>query len=81
MANRHCHPCDAPALAGTELVASDRVGLTRHRVDTFADATGDRQCMHVDRPRASAVQSRQRSAFATRSKARSARPIKEGNDA
>ena len=40
------------ALAGTDLGASDWVEVTQDRIDTFADATGDHQWIHVDPERA-----------------------------
>jgi acyl dehydratase len=39
-------------LAGTDLGHSDWLEINQDRVDTFADATGDRQWIHVDRERA-----------------------------
>jgi acyl dehydratase len=39
-------------LAGTDLGHSDWLAVNQDRVDTFADATGDRQWIHVDRERA-----------------------------
>lgn len=38
--------------AGTELGVSDWLVVDQERVDTFADATGDHQWIHVDRDRA-----------------------------
>jgi acyl dehydratase len=40
------------ALAGEDLGASDWLEITQGRVDTFADATGDHQWIHVDVERA-----------------------------
>jgi acyl dehydratase len=40
------------ALAGRDLGRSDWLEITQERVDTFADATGDHQWIHVDRERA-----------------------------
>ena len=37
------------AAAGTELGPSDWVLVDQKRIDTFADATGDHQWIHVDR--------------------------------
>ena len=37
---------------GTELGSSDWLTITQERVDTFAEATGDHQWIHVDRERA-----------------------------
>jgi acyl dehydratase len=42
------------AMAGKELGASDWLEITQDRIDTFADATGDHQWIHVDRERAKA---------------------------
>jgi len=41
-----------PSLAGTELGTSDWIEVTQGRVDTFAEATGDHQWIHVDVERA-----------------------------
>ena len=41
------------AAAGQELGVSEWVGITQDRIDMFADATGDRQWIHVDPERAS----------------------------
>jgi acyl dehydratase len=41
-----------PSLRGHELGPSDWVEVTQRRVDTFADATGDHQWIHVDVERA-----------------------------
>lgn len=41
------------AAAGEELGVSEWVGITQDRIDMFADATGDRQWIHVDPERAS----------------------------
>ena len=40
------------AAAGQELGVSEWVGITQDRIDMFADATGDRQWIHVDTERA-----------------------------
>ena len=40
------------AAAGEELGVSEWVGITQDRIDMFADATGDRQWIHVDPERA-----------------------------
>ena len=42
------------ALAGRDLGRSDWLEITQERVDTFADATGDHQWIHVDVERAAA---------------------------
>ena len=41
-------------LAGSDLGTSDWIEVTQERVDTFADATGDHQWIHVDPGRAAA---------------------------
>ena len=43
---------DVPGLTGTELGFTDWVEITQQQVDTFADATGDHQWIHVDPERA-----------------------------
>lgn len=43
---------DLPALAGTDLPASDWLEITQERVNQFADATNDHQFIHVDPERA-----------------------------
>ena len=40
------------AASGNELGVSEWVQVTQERIDTFADATGDRQWIHVDPERA-----------------------------
>ncbi|SFT93200.1 Acyl dehydratase [Geodermatophilus amargosae] len=45
---------ELPALRGTELGTSDWIEVTQDRVNTFADATGDHQWIHVDVERAKA---------------------------
>ncbi|MFF3191608.1 MaoC family dehydratase [Streptomyces misionensis] len=42
------------ALAGAELGRTDWMEITQERVNTFADATGDHQWIHVDPERAAA---------------------------
>jgi acyl dehydratase len=42
------------AAAGEELGVSEWIGITQDRIDMFADATGDRQWIHVDPERAAA---------------------------
>jgi acyl dehydratase len=42
------------ALAGTDLGAGGWLEVTQDRIDTFADATGDHQWIHVDVERAAA---------------------------
>ncbi|MER6267111.1 MULTISPECIES: MaoC family dehydratase [unclassified Streptomyces] len=41
-------------LAGSDLGSSDWIEVTQDRIDTFADATGDHQWIHVDPERAAA---------------------------
>jgi acyl dehydratase len=43
---------DLPGLVGTEVGVSDWLEITQDRVNTFADATGDHQWIHVDVERA-----------------------------
>jgi acyl dehydratase len=43
---------EVESLAGQELGQSDWIEITQQRVDQFADATGDRQWIHVDVERA-----------------------------
>ncbi len=43
---------ELPSLKGTELGTSGWVEVTQERVNTFADATGDHQWIHVDVERA-----------------------------
>jgi acyl dehydratase len=43
---------ELPGLKGTELGTSDWFEVTQERVNTFADATGDHQWIHVDVERA-----------------------------
>ena len=43
---------DLPGLLGTEVGVSDWLQITQDRVNLFADATGDHQCIHVDVERA-----------------------------
>jgi len=39
-------------LVGAEVAVSDWIGVSQERIDEFAEATDDRQWIHVDRPRA-----------------------------
>ncbi|MFF5140498.1 MaoC family dehydratase [Streptomyces sp. NPDC013157] len=41
-------------LSGSDLGTSDWIEVTQDRIDTFADATGDHQWIHVDPERAAA---------------------------
>lgn len=41
-------PLDMLAAAGQHLGYSDWLTITQHRIDLFADATGDHQWIHVD---------------------------------
>ena len=43
---------DLKALVGEELATSDWFPITQERIDTFAEATGDHQWIHVDPERA-----------------------------
>ena len=43
---------DAKALEGVEIGESDWVVIDQHRIDQFAEATGDYQWIHVDTERA-----------------------------
>lgn len=43
---------DLKALVGEELTTSDWFPITQERIDTFAQATGDHQWIHVDPARA-----------------------------
>ncbi|KAF0962648.1 MaoC family dehydratase [Rhodococcus sp. T7] len=43
---------DLPRLVGTALGTSDPIRITQHQIDQFADATNDRQWIHVDPERA-----------------------------
>jgi acyl dehydratase len=43
---------ELPALEGRELGSSSWLDVTQQRIDTFADATGDHQYIHVDPERA-----------------------------
>jgi len=45
---------ELPALAGAEIGVSDWLEVDQHRIDTFAEATGDHQWIHVDPERAAA---------------------------
>ncbi|WP_299954804.1 MaoC family dehydratase [uncultured Modestobacter sp.] len=45
---------ELPSLTGQELGTSDWFEVTQERVNTFADATGDHQWIHVDVERAKA---------------------------
>ena len=43
---------ELPSLKGQELGTSDWIEITQERVNTFADATGDHQWIHIDVERA-----------------------------
>ena len=45
---------ELPSLKGKELGTSDWIEITQERVNTFADATGDHQWIHIDVERAKA---------------------------
>ena len=48
------HLADLQALVGQEIATSDWITVDQRRIDLFADATGDRQWIHVDVERAQA---------------------------
>ena len=45
---------DLQALVGQQVADSDWIAIDQHRIDLFADATGDHQWIHVDPVRAAA---------------------------
>ncbi len=47
-------PSDLLGAVGRDLGSTDWLEITQERIDTFADATGDRQWIHVDPERAAA---------------------------
>jgi acyl dehydratase len=47
-------PAELIGLAGRDLGTSEWLEITQERIDTFADATGDHQWIHVDPGRAAA---------------------------
>jgi acyl dehydratase len=47
-------PAELVALAGRDLGTSEWLEITQERIDTFAEATGDHQWIHVDPERAKA---------------------------
>lgn len=47
-------PGDLKELVGREVCLSDWLAVTQEGIDAFAEATGDRQWIHVDRERAAA---------------------------
>ncbi len=49
---RYAHLADLEALVGQEIGTSDWVPVDQARIDRFAEATGDRQWIHVDPVRA-----------------------------
>lgn len=51
---RYVSTSELPGLVGTELDASDWMKITQDRVNEFADATNDRQFIHVDLEKAKA---------------------------
>jgi acyl dehydratase len=51
---RYVSTSDLPGLVGTELDASDWMKIAQDRVNEFADATNDRQFIHVDLEKAKA---------------------------
>ena len=48
------HLSDLETLVGQQIGTSDWVTVDQHRIDRFADATGDHQWIHVDPARAAA---------------------------
>ena len=42
------NPADLPALLGQQVALSEWVPITQQRVNAFAEATGDRQFIHLD---------------------------------
>jgi acyl dehydratase len=40
------------SLVGTQVASSDWISISQERVNTFADATGDHQWIHIDVERA-----------------------------
>src|SRR5436305_9546393 len=48
------HLADLQALVGQEIATSDWITVDQRRIDPCADATGDRQWIHVDVERAQA---------------------------
>ena len=52
---RHfAHLADLQALVGQEIGVSDWLVVDQHRIDLFAESTGDRQWIHTDPARAAA---------------------------
>lgn len=49
---RTVHLSDLPELVGEQLGPGEPLEITQERIDTFADATDDRQWIHVDPERA-----------------------------
>jgi len=52
MALHTVNVADLPSLEGQDLGTSSWFDITQERIDTFADATGDHQYIHVDPERA-----------------------------
>jgi acyl dehydratase len=48
------HLADLQALVGQEIGVSDWLVVDQHRIDLFAESTGDRQWIHTDAARAAA---------------------------
>lgn len=48
------HLADLQALVGQEIGVSDWLVVDQHRIDLFAESTGDRQWIHTDATRAAA---------------------------
>jgi len=54
MKTTYPHLADLQALVGKEMASSDWITIDQHRIDLFAEATGDHQWIHVDPVRAAA---------------------------
>ncbi|HRI17591.1 MAG TPA: MaoC family dehydratase [Burkholderiaceae bacterium] len=54
MKTTYTHLTDLQAVVGQEMASSDWIAIDQHRIDLFAEATGDHQWIHVDPVRAAA---------------------------
>ena len=54
MKTTYAHLTDLQGLVGQEMASSDWIAIDQHRIDLFAEATGDHQWIHVDPVRAAA---------------------------
>ena len=52
MKTTYAHLNDLQAVVGQEMASSDWIAIDQHRIDLFAEATGDHQWIHVDPERA-----------------------------